>query len=196
MSGLARGGDDIVTGTGSLAFLTGDAGTMSGYTRAGNDVLTGSGLNRSFLYGDAEVMSGHARGGNDVLTGNGPENFLFGDARTLSDFARGGNDRLISGPGSDHMYGDGATVADTVRTGRDTFVLGRGSGQDVIYDFEQGQDRIELDGTGQSFITLAIDVSDIDGNGTMDSILRFDAADSVTVLGVAQLTPADFLFLA
>jgi serralysin len=134
---FARGGDDILTGDGSIVFLRGDGTDMSGHTRGGDDILTVDVFVHGFLYGDAEVMSDHARGGDDILTvvGGDPDlspvdNHLYGDAETLSDHARGGNDRLISGAGTDHMYGDAATIAATALTGDDTFVFGPNSGED------------------------------------------------------------------
>jgi Ca2+-binding RTX toxin-like protein len=125
---------------------------------------------------------GYARGGNDVLTGNGLENVLYGDAETLSDHARGGNDRLISGTGIDHMYGDAATIADTARTVHDTFVFAPNNGQDFIYDFQQGQDRIEVDGGAvHDFNDLLIEHLDANGDGITDSVVHFDQTDTVTV---------------
>jgi hypothetical protein len=86
-------------------------------------------------------------------------------------------------PGSDTMYG------------HDTFVFSSGNGNDFIYDFHQGEDRIELDGF--SFKPLeTIEEVDANEDGVLDSIIRFDDANSVTVYGVTKLAAADFLIVA
>jgi len=133
-------------------------------------------------------MSGHSRGGDDVLTGNAPVNFLYGDAEYLSEFARGGDDRLISGEGVDHMYGDGAIIDLTARTGRDVFEFAADSGHDFIYDFEVQKDAIEYAGEHAPSIELA----DVNGDGTTDSVVDFDDQNYVTEYG-SSLTQSDLL---
>jgi hypothetical protein len=42
------------------------------------------------------------------------------------------------------MWGDAGLVADEAQGGSDTFVFAADNGKDVIYDFEQGKDHIDL----------------------------------------------------
>ena len=75
---------------------------------------------------DADTLSGYR--GNDSLYGEGGSDTLYG---------QDGDDRLSGGNGNDTLYGgDGA----------DTFVLAPDMGQDTIYGFEHGTDRIKLEG--------------------------------------------------
>ncbi len=97
------------------------------------NLITGSG--DDFVFGNKahnqiELKGGgdkaHARGGHDVLMGNG------------------GRDFLIGGPGGDVL--DGGLGSDTLKggSGNDTFVLSDRSGKDIIKDFVQGSDFIDV----------------------------------------------------
>jgi len=61
---------------------------------------------------------------------------------------QGGDDTLISGTGNDAMWGDAEQMLDNALGGRDTFVFGPNNGEDVIYDFQQGMDLIDLSWLG------------------------------------------------
>jgi hypothetical protein len=61
--------------------------------------------------------------------------------------SEGGDDRLVSGANTeDRMWGDFRDSDGAAIGGTDTFVFGRDNGTDVIYDFREGEDTIELDG--------------------------------------------------
>jgi hypothetical protein len=168
----------------------------------GDDTVTGgnnSGVQLgTTLSGDARIMT-TSTGGNDVLKGgdNCFVNYLYGDAEQ-ADGARGGDDRLMSGSRSpDHMWGDFGSVVPGSETtyGHDTFVFSPENGTDFIYDFHRGEDRIELDGFSSDALT---NIEEVDANedGAVDSIIRFDETNSVTVYGVTKLAAADFLITA
>jgi Ca2+-binding RTX toxin-like protein len=71
--------------------------------------------------------------------------------------------------------------------GADIFVFELGSGNDIISDFEQGVDMIDVSGYGfANFNTLAINV------GTENSVINFGAGNTVTVLDVVNLDMYDF----
>ena len=73
-------------------------------------------------------------GGNDTLTGGAGNDRLFGD---------NGDDVLLGGIGDDLL--DGGNQSDTLvgGAGADTFVFA--GGMDVILDFEDGIDTIQID---------------------------------------------------
>lgn len=79
--------------------------------------------------------------GNDTLTGNDADNLLFGGA---------GRDTLDGGAGDDFLGGGQGIDTVTGGAGRDVFTFGAidesgvGVGRDVITDFEQGSDLIDL----------------------------------------------------
>jgi hypothetical protein len=205
MTGGARGGNDALTGgaDSDSNVLSGDAYlVMSGGAQGGNDILTGGADSTlSELYGDAVSMSDGAQGGNDILTGGvgeNSENLLIGDASQGMSGAEGGDDRLISASNTpDEMYGDFINSDGTATGGADTFVLSPDSGNDIIYDFRQDEDTIELNGfaSGTEFADLDIETVQVDGIGPLDSVIHFDDDNSVTVYGIAQLAATDFTFM-
>ncbi|WP_407188228.1 calcium-binding protein [Bradyrhizobium centrosematis] len=142
MTGEARGGNDVLTGTmGDRAYGTfvGDAGTtMNDDTRGGNDIIN---VTQSGVYGAASIsgdalidMRGEARGGNDILIYTiGTEArsggaFMVGDADYMSDDARGGDDVLIATVDGDPdstsitMFGDAANMSGSAHGGNDILV--------------------------------------------------------------------------
>ncbi|MGB3494583.1 MAG: putative Ig domain-containing protein [Elainellaceae cyanobacterium] len=78
--------------------------------------------------------------GNDTIIGIDGDDILHGSA---------GDDLLNGGAGSDAYFGDG---------GIDTFVLQTGEGFDIVADFEQGTDQIEL--FGLSFGQISTEFSE------------------------------------
>ena len=94
--------------------------------------------------------------------------------------------------------------------GQDTFVFGPHNGNDLINDFHQGEDIIEIVSSaaghvppqaaghippqaGGNFPGTFSDL-DIEVVGS-DSVIHFGPNDSVTVVGVTALTESDFHFV-
>jgi Ca2+-binding RTX toxin-like protein len=139
---------------------------VSGFT--GNDTIDASGAQVAI------ILDGGA--GNDLLIGGGGNDSLFGGA---------GNDRLIGGGGNDYLAGG---------AGADMFVFSSGFGRDVIADFVQGDDRIELrfHDSMAAFGALSIHQEQnnavITAQGTRDTIVLLDVMASA-------LTADDFIFI-
>lgn len=125
---------------------------------AGNDTITlGAQSNASVARGGAgdDVMRSSV--GNDTLMGNSGHDRLFGGA---------GDDILLGGNGRDYL--DGGTGDDVLNGGRsndiligdggaDTFVFNSAErGRDIIRDFEDGQDLIEITGLVGGMADLTI----------------------------------------
>jgi len=214
------GGNDTITGgANGTNTIYGDADTIMGNQGfGGNDIITGGTNSINVLVGDAIHFAGPAKGGNDTITGGvGGSNTLIGDGIDTNGPESGGNDRLVSADNTtDNMWGDfqsGGTG------GQDTFVFDRNNGNDIIHDYQQGFDNpIELDGffknphiptnphipllppqAGnhilETFADLNISEVDANNDGHTDSVIHFDANNSVTVLNVTGLTAADFHFV-
>jgi hypothetical protein len=226
LTGMVTGGNDTLTGGANSPDNTiyGDAQSMEGPATGGNDTLIGGANSTNNLYGDAYSMGGGpSTGGNDILIGGiGGVNYMYGDAYQAGPGPQhGGDDRLVSADNTtDNMWGDfGSPPSSAGATfGSDTFVFDPNNGKDTIYDFQSGVDTIELDGffkNGQANAHVpsqALDhmppqaVSQVAGLETFsdlniqvvgnDSVIRFDANDSVTVLNDTNLTASDFHFVA
>ena len=97
---------------------------------------------------------------------------------------------LPEGKGNDLLYGDAVEFYDfTGETGADRFMFAGASGKDIIGDFEQGQDQIDVIALGYTdFNQITIDLS---GD---DSIVHFKSANQVTAEDVTALTASDCIF--
>jgi len=153
------------------------------------------------LYGDAFSMT-RSRGGNDILLGSGfagGTTYLTGDSVFSDVNSRGGNDRLISGRGNDHMWGDFGGKAPKFPSikgvgGADIFEFSGIIGQDVIYDFQDGRDKIEL--KGFSSITKFSDIAGRMAASDEGAIIKIDGSNTITLVGLppSALNASDFIF--
>ncbi len=111
-------------------------------------------------------------GVDNTLTGDVGNNYLKG---------AGGSDTLTGGTGSDVLVGD---------LGADTFVFASGDGHDVVTDYEDGIDTIDLSATGLVFADITITT---DGSGATE--VDYGTGDLITLLGTAgQIEQSDFIF--
>lgn len=124
-----KDGDDRIKGGGGNDVLIGGRGEDLIFGNGGADTLRGGA-------GDDDLRGG---GGLDRLSGGGGDDNLNGGA---------GQDFLIGGGGDDTLAG--ARGDDTLKGGQgeDTFVFSSNDGADVIRDFQQGLDLIQINGAG------------------------------------------------
>ena len=161
-------GDLNLTGSAADNALTGNAGRNDIDGGAGNDLITGG--------QGADRLQGGT--GDDVLRGGEGRDIRWdsldidGSASTINaDVLNGGagDDRLHGQSGSDVLDGGAGDDRMTGGGGRDTFVFQEGS--DVILDFTDNVDTIQLDGDalGLSTVDEALAMGQIiDGNAVLD----------------------------
>jgi len=194
------GGNDTLTGTAGSDFIGGGEG---------NDVLTdnyGSNELRGGM-GDDTLTVGHGSAGSTLKGGAGDDMLTSGAG---SDFLYGGSgyDTLVGGRGDDALYGNrgrdvlnGGEGDDLIDGGRshDTLTGGLGSdifvfraldkGHDIITDFEDGSDLIQISGLG---------FGELDFTAVEDGVMITSEAMTGEILleGVdaAMLDTSDFLF--
>lgn len=190
----ADGGDDVVEGGNGNDLIFGMDGNDNLFGNDGDDELLG-GDGFDFLFGGEGRDD--LRGGfsNDVLDGGIGKDRLFGDGG--SDVLRGGvgndqlrggtgSDRLIDGNGSDRLFGE---------ANADVFELERDGKLDVIRDYEDNLDIIDLTrwGEGLEFSDLTITQ---DGNDVLitwdDEVTEVRAADGQ--IFAFELSLSDFVF--
>ena len=173
--------EDMFIFPGTPVTLTGTDGVDELRGNWGDDTLSGEGGN-DFLYGNQGADTLEGGQGDDRITGGQ------------------GDDRIVGGAGDDQLYGDQGHRGDDVytdgtptgETDNDTFVFGPGSGNDVIHDFNNGEDKIDL--TAFTGITQFSDISaQQDGNHV---VIDFPGDNSVTLLNfdLGDLDASDFVF--
>lgn len=140
---LGLAGDDVISGLGGNDFLFGneDLDTING--DGGDDIIYGG-------KGD-DLIIGNI--GEDLLRGDRDSDLILGEEGNDTAFGGKGNDSIDGGLGNDSISGDlgndtliGGQGIDTLIGGSDAdvFKLAIGEGPDVITDFQDGIDSIEL----------------------------------------------------
>ena len=180
ITGIERVGgsqyDDLLIGDVGDDRLDGFFGDDTVHGDDGDDVLQG-GFGSDKLYGD---------NGDDILSGDQDNDYLYGGK---------GNDRLYGDNGDDQLYGDAGADLLLGGTGNDIFVIGPGGGDDIISDFNDNEDRIDL---------TAFDLTDFDDltltavPARRSVIVDMSAYDGGTIylsgVDIADLDATDFLF--
>jgi Ca2+-binding RTX toxin-like protein len=188
-------GNDVIIGLGGNDRLIGDAGNDRLVGNAGNDLLVG-GRDRDVLVGgtgndrliggtDRDVLVGGT--GNDRLIGGTGRDRLIGSVG--NDTLIGGSDRdvLIGGAGNDRMDGGAGNDRITTGGGRDQIVLRRNSRFDVVTDFQNGRDRIDLVGIRFGQLTLERDRNDVLIKLGRSNLMRLEDTN------LAAINQADFV---
>ena len=149
---------------------------------AGRDDMDGRG-------GDDEMRGG---AGADDMDGGAGNDSLWGEAgRDDMDGGRG-NDRLVGGAGHDTLDGGRGNDVLTGGEGADRFEFARSDGRDIITDFTNGIDRIELDGFTARELGRILASATQQGQ---DVVLTLSATASLTLQDVqlSMLDRSDFL---
>ena len=168
------------------------ANGAAGDRLGGIENLTGSDHNDT-LEGDGNPNVLKGGGGNDDLDGEGNVDKLYGGAGRDSLDGGAGNDMLNGGAGDDELTGG---------DDNDTFVFAPGDGDDVINDFNTGENMIDLTafdldaddlaglmrtrGEGAANVRVIIDLSD-HGGGTIE-LVGVDDIDDLDALDPADGT--------
>ncbi|NER35145.1 MAG: DUF4347 domain-containing protein [Oscillatoria sp. SIO1A7] len=146
-------------GTNNDDFLTGSSQDDNLQGRNGINVLDGRGGNDFLLGGaDSDFIAGGS--GSDQLYGGEGFDNLNGDDGDDLIFAGEGSDRLRGGSGNDLLFGDRGSDHLFGQAGADIFGIGIGTGgatietADVIADFSDGEDQINLVGADFSELTI------------------------------------------
>jgi Ca2+-binding RTX toxin-like protein len=106
--------------------------------------ILGSDADEWLILGDADDIADMG-GGDDLVEGNGGNDTLSGGDGDDVLVGGWGADILDGGADNDHLYGEG---------GADTFVFKPGMGHDVVYDFVNGIDMIQVVGLVEADITI------------------------------------------
>jgi Ca2+-binding RTX toxin-like protein/pimeloyl-ACP methyl ester carboxylesterase len=179
-------GDDMLDG-GTDDDLVGSIGKDTLFGDMGDDMLDGGKDDDLVLGGIGEdTVLGDM--GDDMLHGGKDDDLVLGGIGKDTVLGEVGNDLLEGNEDDDLLYGGQGD--DTLRGGEgsDSFVLAPGNGSDIIQDFEDGIDLLQLDG-GLAFENLTL----IEESGI--TVITFGNQRLALVSGVASslLTREDFL---
>ena len=154
----------------------------------GDDVLDGGGRTDTIFGGNGNDMI-YGGGGGDLLYGDGNDDLIFGGA---------GGDQLFGGDGT-NLY-DGGAGNDVLRADPgafvDTFYFADGAGEDKIYNFHSGEDKIDFtdltDITSQSDIDARLAV--VGGHVVFASVDRSTVIHFYGLSLTSDLVAGDFIF--
>ena len=133
----------------------------------------GPSVNDLTLTGSANI-NGTGTGSDNALKGNGSSNALNGG---------GGDDLIKGGAGNDTLTGG---------DGSDIFVIGDHDGRDVVTDFENGTDKIDLSLVNDVSRFRDLDITDT-GSGVLIDYGN-GAVELEDIARVASIGRDDFIF--
>ncbi len=137
---------------------------------SGDDIWLGDERDQSFRGGKgADVLNGLA--GADKLSGGSGKDRLFGSF---------GDDRLSGGSGKDRLNGGAGDDVLKGGSGADRFIFRAGDGLDVIKDFKNGADLLDLRGLADDFTAVKAAAAAVN-----DHILLTFGDQSIEVFGLA-----------
>ncbi|MEP6443453.1 MAG: calcium-binding protein [Hyphomicrobiales bacterium] len=153
-----REGNDVLIGGSGNDLLLGGSGNDRLIASSGDNRLNGQSGNDTLIGGTgADRLLGAA--GDDLLIASGGVNNVL-DGGSGSDILNGSEQRdIIRGQaGADIFDGGGGNDALTGGFGPDTFIFNANDGGDVINDFEDNFDTIDLSSLGTDFASLTLSI--------------------------------------
>jgi uncharacterized protein (TIGR01370 family) len=179
-------GNDSVYGGSNNDYLYGDAGddrlyggTYSDrlYGGAGKDALIG-GTGSESLFGGTEGDSLFGGDANDTVLGEAGNDLAYGGNGIDALYGSTGNDTLYGGADNDLLRGDSGNDQLYGGSGKDQFVFVKKNGDDRLFSFTHGQDRLDLQALDVSFkqakaameVTkggILLDLAELGGSGTV-----------------------------
>ena len=210
-------GRDVIRGGAGSDQAFGDAGVDIVRGGGGNDYVEGG---DGGTFGDAQIVSGdrgedevHGGSGVDTVRGGDGNDLLYGGAgadRVVGDrgddqiFGEDGNDVVLGAIGNDILNGGagndrlvGGNVNDRGGVsggGEDIFVFTPGTGIDIVLDFEDGADLIDISAYGFSDIDPLLSTAREAASGGV--ILTLNQTDAVILRSntIEELGADDFIF--
>jgi len=189
---LGSSGNDIIYGGEGFSSKVDGDDTIDGY--GGNDTIYG-GAGNDYIVGSGGLDSVSGGLGNDLL------NFTHSPDKTIL-LGNEGNDTLVGGTGNDSLHGGFGADRMTGGAGADFFYInGRTASNtgmaDVITDFMQGVDKINLAGIGFKAIAASASGSTL-GFAKAAGMTIITGAGSdhfeIQLVGSFNLTNSDFIF--
>ena len=176
-----EGGGDSLDGGDGNDLLDGGEGVDWLYGQAGNDTLQGGDDTDALFGGDGDDTLDGGDGGDNLDGGAGNDTLNGGDGNDYL-YGQEGDDILNGGAGLDALFGG---------AGADIFVMAAGNGEDQVFDFEDGVDRIDASGVADNFAGLTLTPF---GLHVLIEDTDSDAQMLLIETTVGNITQDDFLF--
>lgn len=174
LQGTAQG--ELIEGLGGDDFISASDGDDLIFGGSGNDTIgAGNGADIIVSGTGDDIVFGF--NGNDIIEGNEGDDLLFGN---------GGVDVLYGGEGNDTLVGRGGADLLEGGAGQDVFEFHASDfapdTQDVIDDFEVGEDSIVIKGLGEdSSVSFDADGNILVNGQTVIKFGPFENSDSMTI---------------
>jgi Ca2+-binding RTX toxin-like protein len=204
ISGTGNNLNNLITGNSAANTLIGGAGDDTLNGAAGIDSLVGGTGNDTYVLGsDGDVVVENAGEGTDTVTtdlnynlgnnvenltltgkyaasgyGNALNNVLIGNGMSNRLEGRGGADTLDGGGGADTLVGGNGDDYLTGGAGNDVFIFNKGDGHDVITDFGNGADQINIATLLSAGLKPTLVLSGA------DTLIQFTTGDYIRLTGV------------
>ena len=179
--------DGMATATGGPDLIEGSANSESIFALGGNDMVMGMG-GKDTLDGGGGKDHLHGGGGKDMLRGGGGKDTLEGGGGKDTLDGGGARDQLIGGGGKDLILGGKGKDTLTGNGGKDTFQFKKGDKKDVVTDFQDRKDKIELIGV-DGFDDVAVSQK---GDDVLVRALNVQI--TLEDEDAANITASDFIF--
>jgi len=187
-------GVDILKGRGGNDILTDTSGNDSFWGGSGDDVMNaGAGANK--MYGGRGDDTINAGSGSDLVKGgNGNDTITGGNGKDVI-FGGDGNDVINAGGKADVIHGGGGNDIMTGSSGADTFVFTQRAGDDVITDFTNNSDKLDLRGFGISSAATIVSAATTVTGGLLIDLDLLGGSGSIFLEGfnAANLDASDFI---
>ena len=176
-------GDDTIDAGRDEDLVFGGLGDDSIDGSDGNDVIYGGDGNDDIDAGrDDDTVYGGA--GDDTIFGDGGNDAIAGDD---------GNDTIDAGRGDDVIAGRAGDDRITTGSGNDSIIFGTGDGHDVVTDFDNVNDTIDLRFDG---VTQFSDVQALMTQDGADTLISFSDGSTLRLenMDATNLTASNFSF--
>lgn len=186
-----REGDDTINGGAGNDRLRGDEGDDEMQGWSGNDRMRGDEGNDSMMGGSGDDRM---RGGlgNDTMSGGFGDDRMRGDEGNDSIDGNDGDDRLVGDLGSDTLNGGNGEDIYKGGLGADRFIFEADGAEDIIKDFENGIDVIDLRSYGFTSVTEVLNAASEQGG---DTYIDLGGGDVIKLddFSVSLISADDFL---
>ena len=184
------------------------AGNLTGLvSRTDDEGMTFVSATVGVTFDVRDLVSGAARGdlfevmhlgteGSNRINESAESKAYYINAGMGDDRVQGGlgRDFLVGGLGNDRLKGNAGADSLLGGAGIDTFVFSGAPGNDTIFDFVSGTDKIDLTAFGIGFADLMFTASGANTTIDVDADSDSDSDFQITLLNAAAPAQADFLF--